>query len=676
MSVFKRVVYPFTAIIGQEKMKKALILNAINTNVGGVLIFGEKGTAKSTTVRSLAALLPEINVVKDCFYNCNPEDKKHLCDNCKEHINNGELLKTVSRKIPIIELPISTTEDRLIGSLDFEYAIKNGKCKFSPGILGEANNGIIYIDEVNLLDDRIVDLLLDAAAMGINVVERENISFSHPAHFILIGTMNPEEGDLRPQLLDRFGICVEVKGIKDPFERIKVIKNREAFDKDPIRFNEKYVNEEQELREKIIQAKNFINKVVISDKILKFIAELCMKAFVQGHRADIFMEETSRTIAAYYGHKEVTEEDVKEASELVLLHRIKKPSQSQKQQKKSDKNDDHKKNKENQDLKKNRDGNKKTSSSNKNNKTNPNIDNKFFDGSDLDQDGQESQSSSGDKKFVFSIGNPFQVKSIANVRDRVIRKGSGRRSYTKTSSKVGRYIKSTITDNNDLAIDATLRASAPYQIYRFHKDAAVAIESHDIRYKLREKHIGNFILFVVDASGSMGVQKRMIETKGAILSLLLDTYQKRDKIGMIVFKDDSAEVILPPTSSVELAYKLLEKMPTGGKTPLSAGLYKAYKLSKFEILKDPDISPILVVISDGKGNVSMGEDKPLNEVEKIAADIKEDERITTLVIDVEKENLVTFGLAKKLSQNIGGKYFKIEDLKANNLIEVLKENIC
>ena len=175
MSVFKRVVYPFTAIIGQEKMKKALILNAINTNVGGVLVFGEKGTAKSTTVRSLAALLPEINVVKDCFYNWNPEDKKHLCDNCKEHINDGELLKTVSRKIPIIELPISTTEDRLIGSLDFEYAIKNGKCKFSPGILGEANNGIIYIDEVNLLDDRIVDLLLDAAAMGINVVERENI---------------------------------------------------------------------------------------------------------------------------------------------------------------------------------------------------------------------------------------------------------------------------------------------------------------------------------------------------------------------------------------------------------------------------------------------------------------------------------------------------------------------
>lgn len=683
MSGYSRVVYPFTAIVGQSKMKKGLIFNAINPAIGGILIRGEKGTAKSTAVRALAAVLPNIEVVKGCAFNCNVKNKDSLCETCKNSLERDKEIEISSIKVPVVELPVSATEDKVVGTLDFEYAIKNGEYKFEPGLLAKANHGIIYVDEVNLLDDHIVDILLDASAMGRNIVERENISYSHLAEFILIGTMNPEEGELRPQLLDRFGFCVEIEGVDNPRERVEIIKRRNEFDDNPLDFIRKWALEEISLCKKIIAARNILPRVTVSDGIINLISKLCIEAFVSGHRADIVMERAARTVAAWYGRSEVIEEDVYEVAELVLLHRRGNNDSAQQDKKEQEKNNEKQENeKSNGEDKEQKQENDEKSHEEHSSQGQNNIENSEDNNDEVTQNNSEknqeddNSEATGTKEFVFSIGEPFKVKKIMNNKDRLLRKGSGKRSNTKTKSKAGRYIRSTMNrENNDLALDATLRAAAPYQICRNRNDVAIAIESSDIRCKVREKRIGNFLLFVVDGSGSMGAQKRMVETKGAILSLLLDAYQKRDKVGMIAFKGKEAEVILPPTNSIELAHKLLEYMPTGGKTPLPLALDKAYMLCKAQLRKDPNMSPLVIIISDGKANVSIGEDKPLSEVDKLAELINEDIRIKSLVIDVEKKGFLSFGLAKKLAQNLGAEYYKIEDLKADTLVEAVRSNI-
>lgn len=676
MGKFGRIVYPFTAIVAQEKMKKGLIWNAVNPSIGGILIRGEKGTAKSTAVRALADVLPHIKVVEGCTFNCNPDEELKLCDRCKEKFENGQKIKVVHKKVSVVDLPIAATEDKVVGTLDLEYAIKNGKCKFEPGILAKANRGIVYIDEVNLLDDHIVDVMLDSASMGINVVERESVSYSHPAEFILVGTMNPEEGDLRPQLMDRFGLCVEVEGVDEPEERVKIIKRREEFDKNPVEFKNKWCFEEKKLREKIERAREILPKVNISENMLELIADLCIKAFVSGHRADIVMEAAARTVAALNGRYEVVKEDVYETAELVLFHR-KNPQPELPENEDQQKNQENEKNHMNEDKEQDKNKNEKNQSKDEKNHGNNQKNNSEEERENEDASDEKQQNRASkiiDK--VFSIGKPFQVKKIAYKKDRVLRKGSGRRSSTKTPSRAGRYIRSTMErKNNDFALDATLRAAAPYQKSRCHKEVAIAIESSDIRNKVREKKIGNFLIFVVDASGSMGAQQRMVETNAAIFSLLLDAYQKRDKIAMIAFKGETAEAILPPTNSVELAHKLLEQMPTGGRTPLSSGMKKAYEMAKTEIFKEPNISPMMIIISDGKGNVSVTGEKPLKEVAKIAETIREEERIKTLVIDVEKKNLISFHLAKELAKNLGAQYYKIDDLKADTLVQAVRNNM-
>ncbi|MGL4849908.1 MAG: ATP-binding protein [Clostridium sp.] len=320
----KRIVYPFTGIIGQEEMKEGLIINAVNTNVGGLLVFGEKGTAKSTALRGFGNLLPDISVVKGCRFGCDIHDKENLCIECRNRIEKGEVLEEEFRKMKVVELPIGVTEDRVVGSLDIEEALKTGEKRFEIGILGEANRGILYVDEINLLDDNIVDLLLDSAAMGVNTVEREGVSFSHPAKFILVATMNPEEGELRPQLLDRFGLSVQVKGIRNPEERIKVIKNRGEFDKDPNKFLKEFEPLENELREKIIKARNIVRDVEISDELLLLIAKIGIKFDIDGHRGDLTLMKTAMTIAALDGRKEVKRDDILKAAPLVLFHRMRK----------------------------------------------------------------------------------------------------------------------------------------------------------------------------------------------------------------------------------------------------------------------------------------------------------------------------------------------------------------
>lgn len=316
-------VYPFTAIVGQNEMKNALIFNIINPSIGGVLIRGEKGTAKSTAVRALADLLPERTASK-CPFHCDPSRKDKVCPYCLEKLEAGEELELEQVRMKVVDLPLSATEDRVAGTLDLEYAIKTGKKKFEPGVLAKANGNILYVDEVNLLDDHIVDLLLDSAAMGRNYIEREGVSFTHPSKFILVGTMNPEEGDLRPQLLDRFGMAVDVKSEKDVESRTEVIKRRLSFDRDPESFIEKYAGEQEELRNKIIAAKDRMEDMTLQDDALKMAVEASLYFGVDGHRADITLLKAASAHAAYYERTSVLKEDVASIANLVLTHRMRR----------------------------------------------------------------------------------------------------------------------------------------------------------------------------------------------------------------------------------------------------------------------------------------------------------------------------------------------------------------
>ena len=318
-----RSVFPFTAIVGQEPMKQALVLNAINPAIGGVLIRGEKGTAKSTAVRALARLLPELEVVADCRYGCPPDAAELRCVECTARIAAGESLPRGQRQMRVVELPINASEDRVVGAIDIEAAIKRGEKEFEPGVLAEANRNILYVDEVNLLDDHIVDVLLDAAAMGHNTVEREGVSVSHPSRFILVGTMNPEEGDLRPQLLDRFGLCVDVEGIHDVRQRVEIVERREAYEEDPEAFAARFEPDEKAEAGRIARAIATLSDVVVDRDVLVGIAGLSIELEVDGHRADIVMRKSAQALAAHEDRARVELEDVEHVAPMVLAHRVK-----------------------------------------------------------------------------------------------------------------------------------------------------------------------------------------------------------------------------------------------------------------------------------------------------------------------------------------------------------------
>lgn len=319
----ERVLYPIAAIVGQEKMLRALILNTINPSIGGVLIRGQKGTAKSTAVRGLAEILPDIEVVEGCKFNCDPGDQEKFCWECIEKKRKGTL-RVIKRQKKVVDLPVGATEDRVVGSLDIEKAVRQGVQAFDPGILAQANRGILYVDEINLLDDFVVDALLDAAAMSVNTVEREGVSVSHPADFIIVGSMNPEEGELRPQLLDRIALQVEVTGIYDVEQRIEIVERRNRFNDDPKQFIREFEAEQDKLRSKIIKAMQLLPRVSTTRENLRTIAEICIAFNVDGHRADIMIERAARTNAAYEGRERITNDDIIEASEMVLPHRMRK----------------------------------------------------------------------------------------------------------------------------------------------------------------------------------------------------------------------------------------------------------------------------------------------------------------------------------------------------------------
>lgn len=649
-------VYPFTAIVGQEEMKTALILNVINPRIGGVLLRGEKGTGKSLAVRALADLLPEIEVVAGCPFNCDPADPRDMCDSCSSRVAAGEKLSVVRRHVSVVELPVGATEDRVLGTLDIERAIKTGEKHFEPGLLAMANRNILYIDEVNLLDDHLVDVLLDAAAMGVNYVEREGISFKHPARFVLVGTMNPEEGELRPQLLDRFALSVEVKGIKDPKARAEIVRRRIAFENDPEGFIAKYQDEQEALRKRIVEAQRLLPEVKLSNEMLDLITRVCLDFEVDGHRADITIYKTACTLAAFKGRREVIEEDILEAAKLALPHRrrrrpFEEPRIERQQLLEA--------------MNKWRQS-RKTCNGGMEGSKNPGGD----DGSPLEMDEPSSEE-------VFKPTEPYPVKGLgAPALDGVRRSFPGRRSKSLSRSKDGRYVSSIIPrgEVTDIALDATLRAAAPYQVERrgsANAATALVIERWDLREKVRERKIGNLILFVVDASGSMAAEERMAAAKGAILSLLVDAYQKRDVIGMIAFRRDAAELILPPTRSVDLAQKCLVDLPTGGRTPLAHGLKLGLETIRNYLAKNRSAVPLLVLISDGKANVGLHGD-PVEDAKMVAEEIRL-AGINSIIIDAE-QGPVSLGLLKQICECMGGKYMHLEELNANTIASaVLQE---
>ncbi|MBA4379261.1 MAG: magnesium chelatase [Anaerolinea sp.] len=317
-------IYPFTAIVGQERMRRALVLNAVDPRIGGVLIRGERGTAKSTAARGLAALLPKVRVVRDCRFGCDPDQRASWCTECRERAASGEPLPIEQKPIPFVNLPVSATEDRVVGTLDIEQAIQKGERHFEAGVLAAANRGLLYIDEVNLLDDHVVDVLLDSAAMGMNIVEREGISFSHPARFILVGTMNPEEGDLRPQLLDRFALSVDITGIRNARDRVTIIEHNLAFESDPEAFRKQWLPHEEKISRQIASARTMVDKVTYTRRDLLSIAALTASLNVDGHRADLVILKAARAHAAFEGRAAITDRDIALAAELALPHRIKR----------------------------------------------------------------------------------------------------------------------------------------------------------------------------------------------------------------------------------------------------------------------------------------------------------------------------------------------------------------
>ena len=641
--------YPFSAIVGQEDLKLALLLNAVSPEVGGVLVRGEKGTAKSTAVRALAKLLPPIRVVVGCPYSCDPEHPNPECP-AGPHPAGAPVEE---RPVRLVELPVGASTDRLAGTLDIEKALSEGRKAFEPGLLAAAHRGILYVDEVNLLSDHLVDLLLDVAAMGVNHVEREGVSVRHPSRFILVGTMNPEEGELRPQLLDRFGVTVEVSGSSDPAERVEVVRRRLHYEADPQEFAAKWSAADGELAFSVGAARGRLPGVTLDEETLFRISTLCAELGVDGLRGDLVTAKTARTLASWDARDEVILEDVKRAALLALSHRRRRGPFEQ-----------------------------------------PGIDSEELENAlsedtepepPDDPDGGAPPRSEGEGRDEPARGERDREPSEA-------RAGAGERSHAATEpfkpvrleapekgrggplgrrsrivGEIGHPVgdRESAANPKDVALSATVRAAAPYQRARGRSEASpgLVVRAGDLRENVREGREGNLILFLVDASGSMAAKKRMSAVKGAVLSLLHDAYQRRDRIGLISFRGEGAQVLLPPTSSVELAASRLEELPTGGRTPLSAGIEKAAEVLKRERLRDRERRPLLVLLTDGRATA--GPDP------RVVATGLASFGVASFVVDTE-EGYVRLGMAGKLAEAMGARHLRLEELRAESLVDLVE----
>ncbi|MEU6055285.1 putative cobaltochelatase [Streptomyces xanthochromogenes] len=667
--------YPFTAVVGMDDLRLALLLNAVSPAVGGVLVRGEKGTAKSTAVRALADLLPEVAVVAGCRFSCDPAAPDPECPDGPHESGPG-----TARAARMVELPVGASEDRLVGALDIERALGEGVKSFEPGLLADAHRGILYVDEVNLLHDHLIDLLLDAAAMGSSYVEREGVSVRHAARFLLVGTMNPEEGELRPQLLDRFGLTVEVAASREPEQRVEVVRRRLAYDDDPAGFAARWADDEGALRQRIVAARELLPSVGLGDAVLLQIAATCAAFEVDGMRADIVMARTATALAAWAGRTEVTSGDVRQAALLALPHRRRRnpfdaPGLDQ------DKLDEtlEQFKDEDDDPDPGPDGpgggggggvppqgdSPEDPAESPDAPDAPESSDASEGSGSMEPPASPAPSGPGERAAV-KAAEPFRTKmlSVPGLGEGA----AGRRSRARTDH--GRTTGSRRPQGalTKLHLAATVQAAAPHQRARGRSGRGLVVRRDDLRQATREGREGNLVLFVVDASGSMAARQRMSAVKGAVLSLLLDAYQRRDKVGLITFRGKDAELALPPTSSVDAAAARLESLPTGGRTPLAAGLLKAHDVLRVERLRDPSRRPLLVVVTDGRAT---GGPEPVA-LGARAARLHAGEGTASVVVDCES-GMVRLGLAGELARELGGTAVTLDELRADSIAGLVKD---
>jgi magnesium chelatase subunit D len=687
--------FPFSAIVAMDDMRLALILNAISPAIGGVLVRGEKGTAKSTAVRALTAVLPPLEAVDGCRFSCDPANPDPQCPD-GPHPDKPAALKRNAR---LVELPVGATDDRLTGSLDVGRALTEGVTSFSPGLLAAAHRGVLYVDEVNLLHDHLVDLLLDAAALGTSYVERDGVSVRHQARFLLVGTMNPEEGELRPQLLDRFGLTVEAAAPDEPKTRAEVVRRRLAFDADPEMFSARFADDEAKLADAIGAARERLAHVVLSDEALEKIATVCASFGVDGLRADIVIARTAAAHAAWRDAETVTREDIRAAARLALPHRRRRnpfdaPGLDEQQLDEAlgdadDEPDDEPEPPDDEpDPPSGGPGPDNTGPGN----TGPRNTGPRNTGPGNSSPGEsgpgESPDTRGGPGTAGEPGQPgetgasdrgseaHETIAVAGATFRARRlevpgKGHGAdgrrsRAYTDGGRTIGARQPGAGHPASDLHLPATLTAAAPHQVRRGRTAPGLILETADLRERRREGRESNLVLFAVDASGSMTARRRMEAVKGAVLSLLLDAYQRRDKVGLVTFRKNGAELLLPPTSSVDAAARRLRTMPAGGRTPLAAGLTEAHATLRRERLRDPLRRPLLVVVTDGRYTAGADPEIP-------ARNLRND-NVASIVVDCET-GPVRLGLAKNLAVSLGATYAGLDDLSAEFLTESVRGRV-
>ena len=671
--------YPFGAVVGMDDMRLALLLNAVSPAVGGVLVRGEKGTAKSTTVRALAAVLPPVDVVAGCRFACDPAAPDPACpDGPHDPGAPGH-----TRAARLVELPVGASEDRVVGSLDLERALTEGVKAFEPGLLAAAHRGVLYVDEVNLLHDHLVDLLLDAAALGTAYVEREGVSVRHAARFLLVGTMNPEEGELRPQLLDRFGLTVEVAAPRDPAERAEVVRRRFAYDADPAGFTKSWASEEAGLARRIAEARARLPHVVLSDAALRQVTAVCAAFDVDGLRADLVTARAAIAHAAWCGREEVTEDDVRVAARLALPHRRRRNPFD------APGLDDDTLEQALSDARPEDDGpgdGPEDDGPGDGGGTPPPpppgpVGDAGSDPSPTDggteasppstaprgEGGGSAEAAPAPDRAAVAPADPFRARrlEVPGIGAGV----AGRRSRARGDR--GRVVGATRPSGavTRLHLTGTVLAAAPHQVARGRTGPGLRLAREDLRQATLEGREGNLVLFVVDASGSMGSRSRMAAVKGAVLSLLLDAYQRRDKVGLVTFRGAGAELALPPTWSVEAAAARLRELPTGGRTPLAAGLLRAHDTLRLERVRDPQRRPLLVVVTDGRATGARGGDH-LGEARR-AAGLLAAEGAAAVVVDCES-GPVRLGLAGTLGTALGAQTLRLEELAAESLAATVR----